>query len=93
MDGKALVAAGNGKTDDTAVLNSILDRAANMSSIVFLPFGIYMVTDTLLVPVGSRIIGQAWSQVRASETKVQDELNPQVAVQVGHKGDIGVIGI
>ncbi|TPX21790.1 hypothetical protein DIZ76_015753 [Coccidioides immitis] len=58
---KAFGAKGDGQTDDTAILNSILSRAANMSSIVYFPFGVYVVKNTIHVPVGSRIIGQAWS--------------------------------
>lgn len=93
IDVKAWGATGDGQTDDTAVLNSILDRAANMSSIVFFPFGIYVVTDTLYVPVGSRIIGQAWSQIMATGPNFEDEMNPRVAVQVGRQGDSGIIEI
>lgn len=93
FDVKSWGAAGDGKTDDTAVLNSILDRAANMSSIVFFPFGVYLITDTLNVPVGSRIIGQAWSQIMATGPKFQDQSNPKVAVKVGQAGDIGIIEI
>lgn len=93
VDVKAWGAVGDGKTDDTAVLNSILDRAANMSSIVYFPFGVYKITDTLLVPVGSRIIGQAWSQIMATGTKFSDELKPRVAVKVGNIGDVGIIEI
>ncbi|KAI8648485.1 Carbohydrate-binding module family 50 protein [Fusarium sp. Ph1] len=37
---KALRAKGDGKTNDTAVLNSILDRAANISSIIYFPYGV-----------------------------------------------------
>ncbi len=59
FDVKALGAQGDGVTDDTAVLNHILDVAANVSSIVYFPHGIYIIKDTLDVPVGSRIIGQA----------------------------------
>ncbi|RAL06587.1 pectin lyase-like protein [Aspergillus homomorphus CBS 101889] len=90
---KAWGAAGDGKTDDTAVLNSILDRAANMSSIVFFPYGIYIIRDTLHVPVNSRIIGQVWSQIMATGQKFQDEQNPHVAVQVGRPGEKGIIEI
>jgi hypothetical protein len=93
IDVKAWGAAGDGKSDDTAVLNSILDRAANMSSIVFFPFGVYVIKDTLHIPIGSRIIGQAWSQIMATGPKFQDERNPRVAVQVGRSGDIGIIEI
>ncbi|KAF4153480.1 hypothetical protein CNMCM6069_000690 [Aspergillus lentulus] len=93
IDVKAWGAAGDGKSDDTAVLNSILDRAANMSSIVFFPFGVYVIKDTLRIPLGSRIIGQAWSQIMATGPKFQDEQNPRVAVQVGRSGDVGIIEI
>ncbi|PYH80406.1 pectin lyase-like protein [Aspergillus uvarum CBS 121591] len=90
---KAWGAAGDGKTDDTAVLNSILDRAANMSSIVFFPYGVYVITDTLHVPINSRIIGQVWSQIMATGPKFQDERSPRVAVQVGRPGDKGIVEI
>lgn len=93
IDVKAWGAAGDSVHDNTAVLNSILDRAANMSSIMFFPFGVYTITDTLHVPIGSRIIGQAWSQIMATGTKFQDDKNPHVAVQVGWPGDRGIIEI
>ena len=47
---RAWGALGDGKTDDSAILNSILDRAANMSAIVLFLFGVYIVKDTLRVP-------------------------------------------
>jgi hypothetical protein len=93
MNVKDLGAVGDGKTDDVAALNSILDRAANMSSIVYFPFGVYVIKDTLRVPVGSRIIGQAWSQIMATGSKFENELSPKVAVQVGQAGDVGIIEI
>lgn len=93
MDVKALGAKGDGKSDDTAVLNAILDGAANTSSIVYFPYGVYIITDTLRVPIGSRIIGQAWAQIMASGSNFQDELRPRAAVQVGRPGDIGIIEI
>lgn len=93
IDVKAWGAAGDGKTDDTAVLNSILDRAANMASIVFFPYGIYMVSNTLNVPVGSRIIGQTWAQIMATGPNFENEKAPRVVVRVGNPGDVGIIEI
>jgi hypothetical protein len=93
MDVKALGAKGDGTSDDTAVLNAILDGAANTTSIVYFPYGVYVVTDTLRVPIGSRIIGQAWSQIMASGSKFQDELRPRAVVQAGRPGDVGIIEI
>ena len=80
---KALGAKGNGKTDDTTILNTIPDGAANTSSIVYFPFSIYMIRDTLHIPIGSRIISQAWSQIMAIGSRFEDESKPRVAVQVG----------
>lgn len=90
---KTLGAKGDGKTDDTVVLNNILSQAANLSSVVFFPFGVYVIRDTLRVPVGSRITGQAWSQIMATGPKFEDMKNPHVAVQVGQPGDTGIVEI
>ncbi|CAG8905451.1 unnamed protein product [Penicillium egyptiacum] len=86
-------AKGDGSTDDTVILNSVLSYAANLSSVVYFPFGVYMIHDTLRVPVGSRIIGQAWSQIMATGEKFEDIDNPHVAVQVGVEGDVGIIEV
>ncbi|KAH2165080.1 hypothetical protein KXV74_005974 [Aspergillus fumigatus] len=90
---KTLGAKGDGKTDDMVVLNNILSQAANLSSVVYFPFGVYVIKDTLRVPVGSRIIGQAWSQIMATGPKFEDMKNPHVAVQVGQPGDTGIVEI
>jgi hypothetical protein len=93
FDVKALGAKGDGSSDDTAILNHILDVAANVSGIVYFPHGIYIIKDTLDVPVGSRIIGQAWPQIMATGTKFQDMANPRAAVRVGAVGSVGVMEI
>ncbi|RYP21256.1 hypothetical protein DL767_009308 [Monosporascus sp. MG133] len=93
MNVKALGAVGDGVTDDTNVLNSILEGAANTSSVVFFPYGIYLVTDTLRAPVGSRIIGQAWSQIMGTGDKFADETQPRAVLQVGKTGDVGIVEI
>lgn len=93
FDVKALGARGDGSTDDTNILNSILALAANTSSIVFFPHGIYVVKDTLRVPTGSRIIGQVWPQIMGMGPKFQDAANPRPVVQVGVRGDVGTLEI
>ncbi|EGX89976.1 LysM domain protein [Cordyceps militaris CM01] len=87
MNVRALGAKGDGTTDDTAVLNAILSGAANTSSVVYFPFGVYIVRDTLRVPIGSRIIGQVWSQIMGTGANFEDELKPRPVVQVGHPTD------
>jgi len=93
MDVKAYGAQGAGSTDDTAALNHMLDMAANISAIVYFPFGVYIITDTLNVPVGSRIIGQAWPQIIATGSAFADIMNRHVAVQVRDSGSIGSVEI
>jgi hypothetical protein len=36
---------GDGSTDDTVILNSVLSYAANLSSVVYFPFGVYKVDN------------------------------------------------
>jgi hypothetical protein len=93
FDVKAYGAKGDGVTDDTIILNSVFTVAANLSSIVYVPHGIYKVTDTLKIPKGSRIVGQAWSQIMATGAKFRDADHPHVAVQVGHEGESGIVEI
>ncbi|RKL32578.1 Glucan 1,3-beta-glucosidase [Fusarium proliferatum] len=93
LDAKAYGAKGDGKTDDTAVLKHLFSAAANMSAIVYVPFGVYIITDTVEIPVGSRVIGQAWPQIMATGSKFADPLKPRVAVRVGLPGQVGVVEI
>jgi glucan 1,3-beta-glucosidase len=51
----------DGTGDQTNAINSLLSSSAGTP--VFFPAGIYQVQGTLFVPVGSIIIGEAWSQV------------------------------
>ncbi|KAL4756108.1 pectate lyase superfamily protein-domain-containing protein [Aspergillus foveolatus] len=84
---------GDGTSDDTVMLNWVLSYAANLSSVVYFPYGIYIITDTLDVPVGSRIVGQAWPQIMATGSKFEDIDKPHVAVKIGDPGDVGIIEI
>ncbi|KAK4870959.1 hypothetical protein LT330_000196 [Penicillium expansum] len=93
IDVKAYGAKGDGVTDDTAALNSVLSTAANLSSIVFIPYGVYIIKDTLKVPKGCRIMGQAWSQIMATGAKFEDIEKPHVAVKIGDHGDEGIVEI
>ncbi|KAJ4156154.1 hypothetical protein LMH87_001367 [Akanthomyces muscarius] len=93
MNVRQLGAKGDGKTDDTYVLNAILQGAANTSSVVYFPFGVYLVRDTVKFPIGSRVIGQAWSQIMATGAKFENEAEPRAVVQVGEPGERGIIEI
>jgi glucan 1,3-beta-glucosidase len=89
---KAEGARGDGYSDDTAVINRVLSSAAG-SSIVYFPHGSYIVTNTINIPPGSRIVGEAWSEIMGKGAKFEDILNPHVMVQVGTTGQTGVVEI
>ncbi|KAI5803498.1 glucan 1,3-beta-glucosidase [Peziza echinospora] len=91
-DVKSGGAKGDGSSDDTAAINAVLAAQAG-KSIVWFPQGTYIVTDTIFVPAGSKIVGEAWSSIMAQGAKFSDINNPKVVVQVGKKGEKGVIEI
>ncbi|KAF7311541.1 hypothetical protein MKEN_01056500 [Mycena kentingensis (nom. inval.)] len=85
-------AVGDGKTDDTAALQDILDKYA-CTHIIFIDAGTYIVKSTLTIPVGSRIVGEAWSTIAGAGTAFGDMNNPQVVVRVGTPGSHGAVEI
>ncbi|KAL6788689.1 laminarinase [Trichoderma sp. SZMC 28012] len=81
---------GDGSTDDSAALNKVLQFAAANNKIAYFPFGDYRVLSTLVVPVGSRLVGEAWATISGGGSFFKDASNPKPVVQVGNAGDVGV---
>ena len=75
---------GDGAADDTACLQALFSSPGY----VFLPAGVYRVTDTVYVAPGLKIVGEAWSAITASGEKFQDMTKPRVMVQVGRNGEV-----
>jgi len=61
--------------------------------VLFVDHGIYMVSKTIEIPVGTRLVGEAWSQIMGYGEFFQDQSNPQVVFRVGKEGDVGVVEI
>lgn len=61
---------GDGSTDDTANFQAALYAA--QGKILFIDAGSYILTSTVTIPPGSRIVGATWSQVAASGPYFQD---------------------
>lgn len=87
------VVKGDGVTDDTVALNAILAQNAANCKITYIPFGVYRVSDTLLIPVGSRIVGEAWSVISGYGDAFRNPNSPKAVVRVGNPGDVGLIEI
>jgi hypothetical protein len=58
--------------------------------VIFFPQVTYLVTNTILVPVSSCIVGEVWSAISAVRRKFYNPASPVPMVQVGNSGDVGV---
>lgn len=59
----------------------------------YFPYGVYVVRDTLFVPQGSRLVGEAWAVISGAGSKFKDANNPVPVVKVGNANDVGVAQI
>ncbi len=61
--------------------------------IIFFSAGTYIVTDTVTIPKGTKIVVEVWIQIMAQGAQFGDMGNPHVMVQVGNPGDVGSVEI
>ncbi|THV07944.1 glycoside hydrolase family 55 protein [Dendrothele bispora CBS 962.96] len=85
-------AKGDGKTDDTEVLQRVLNEFAD-KKIIFVDAGTYLITDTLTVPPGSRITGEVWSVIAGTGDSFKSPKEPKVMIRVGEEGSQGIVEI
>lgn len=80
---------GNGVRDDTASINTILKE--NTGKVIYFPAGTYIVSDTITIPPGSRVIGDAYaSYFSAIGDRFSNANAPLALVRLGKPGDVGV---
>jgi glucan 1,3-beta-glucosidase len=84
-------AKGDGLTDDTAAINSVLKSAAAASKIVFFDAGTYKVTSTITIPPGSKVVGESFSVIMGAGSFFSSITSPQPVVAVGAAGQSGVV--
>ncbi|KAF8446401.1 exo-beta-1,3-glucanase [Boletus edulis BED1] len=89
---KSYGAVGDGRTDDTAALQKIFDMFSGCK-LIFFDAGAYYITDTLYIPAGSQIAGEAWSVILGGGAMFQDQKNPKVMVEAGAPYTIGILEI
>ncbi|KAJ3225503.1 hypothetical protein HDU78_010638, partial [Chytriomyces hyalinus] len=89
---KSAGAKGDGATDDTDAIQKVLNLASS-SQVVFFDHGAYLVSRTILVPKGVRIVGEAWPIILAKGTAFQNPAAPVPVFQVGNAGDVGSVEI
>lgn len=84
---KDLGCKGDGVTDDTAAFQRAV--GASTGSILFIDAGTYILTSTVTIPPGAKIVGETWSQLAASGPFFSDASNPRPMLRVGHVGEVG----
>lgn len=89
---KSLGAKGDGHTDDTAAIQNVLNEYAGCK-IIFFDAGTYYVTNTIIIPAGAQIVGEAWSVIMAGGSAFSDQKNPRVVIQAGAANSQGVLEI
>lgn len=67
---KDLGCNGDGSTDDTAAFQTAL--YASLGKILFVDAGTYILTSTITIPSGAKIVGETWSQLAASGSYFAD---------------------
>lgn len=78
VDVKAYGATGDGSTDDTTAIQAALDAAETTGNPIFFPFGTYMISATLKVANGMRLIGstmfqQSWIKASAAIAMIESD--------------------
>lgn len=89
---KARGAIGDGITDDSAIIQQILD-SATPDQIVYFDHGAYLIKKTIQVPKNIRISGEVWPLIMVDGPSFQNTANPQPAWRVANPGDTGVVEI
>lgn len=86
-------AKGDGKADDTAAIQKTLDNLAD-DEVAFFPHGAYIITDTVVIPLNAKMVGEIWPMLMAGgDTNFKDQKNPKPMLQVGKDGDVGNVEI
>ncbi|EED13452.1 exo-beta-1,3-glucanase, putative [Talaromyces stipitatus ATCC 10500] len=84
---------GDGSTDDTANINTILAQYAGCK-VIYFPAGTYIVTNTITIPAGSRIYGEGYgTAISAIGSNYYNPNSPGTMVKIGNAGDVGVAQI
>jgi len=102
-------ATGDGYTDDTAAIQQVIDKVCCIPfiscdcinalskyagcKIIFFDAGTYYVTDTITIPAGTQIVGEAWSVIMAGGSAFSDQNNPRVVIKAGGDSSDGILEI
>ncbi|KAI1881109.1 hypothetical protein JX265_001349 [Neoarthrinium moseri] len=85
-------ARGDAQADDTAAIQSAINSAASAGKVVFIDFGLYRLTSPIVIPPGSKIVGEGYPVLMAAGGYWSDISNPKPVIQVGStSGQVGTV--
>ncbi|KAF8900725.1 exo-beta-1,3-glucanase [Gymnopilus junonius] len=85
-------AVGDGVTDDTAALTSIFNQFSGCN-IIFFDAGIYVVTNTITIPAGTQMVGEAWTVLAGKGSAFNNANSPKAVFRIGDTGSQGIMEI
>ncbi|KAK2013535.1 glucan 1,3-beta-glucosidase [Colletotrichum eremochloae] len=88
LSAKANGCKGDGKSDDTAAIQALFNKAGP-NDIVYFDQGAYIISDTIEVPKDIKITGEVWPLLMANGAAFKDQANPKVMLRIGKAGDVG----
>jgi glucan 1,3-beta-glucosidase len=92
LSARDLGCKGDGMTDDTLALNAAILKAQADKKILFMDAGYYRVTDTIYIPAGSKIVGEALASIVLANGPNFENINaPRAVVMVGQRGEQGAV--
>ncbi|KAK1458188.1 glucan 1,3-beta-glucosidase [Colletotrichum melonis] len=95
ISARSFGARGDGVTDDTVALNNLFNYVASNPAaglLAFVDAGTYYVSDTVFIPPGARIVGEALASIiMGGGEKFQDIEKPHPVVKVAIPGQCGTI--
>ena len=92
LSAKSNGCVGDGLVNDTVALQRLISNA-KPGQVVYLDHGAYLISDTIFIPVGVKIMGEGWPliMILGSSSVFSDMLNPRPAFRVGNPGDVGSV--
>lgn len=84
-------ATGNGRSDDTQAVQNAINAAVSQNKVLFFEHGVYLVTNTIYVPPGARMVGETFSVIMASGGPWSNKDNPAPVIQIGKPGESGSV--
>lgn len=84
-------ARGDGRADDTQALQNAINSATGAGKVLFIDAGTYRVTNTIVIPPGAKIVGEAYPVIMSSGGVFNNYNNPVAVVRVGTSGQTGTV--